>query len=65
MGLFLFLNVNLFIFEREREIAQAGEGQKERGKHRIRNRLQALSCQHKARRGAQTHTLCDRDLNQS
>uniref|UniRef100_A0ABI7ZXC6 Prefoldin subunit 1 n=1 Tax=Felis catus TaxID=9685 RepID=A0ABI7ZXC6_FELCA len=28
---------------------------RERGRHRIQNRLQALSCQHRARRGARTH----------
>ena len=37
-------------------------GGSERGRHRIRNRLQALSCQHKARRGARTHGPRDRDL---
>ena len=33
----------------------------ERGRHRIRNRLQALSCQHRARRGARTPRPRDRD----
>ena len=32
-------------------------GGAERGKQRIRGRLQALSCQHSARRGGQTHEL--------
>ena len=37
----------------------------ERGRHRIQSRLQALSCQHRDRRGAQTHKLQDHDLSQS
>ena len=40
----------MFIFEREREstcVCKWGKG-RERGRHRIRNRLQALSCQHRA-----------------
>ena len=50
-------------FERER--ARAGEGQRERGSHRIGSRLQALSCQHRARLGARTHELWDHDLSWS
>uniref|UniRef100_A0ABI7W7A4 Uncharacterized protein n=1 Tax=Felis catus TaxID=9685 RepID=A0ABI7W7A4_FELCA len=38
---------------------------RERGRHRIRNRLQALSCQHRARRGARTHGPRDHDLSRS
>ena len=41
------------------------EGGSERGRHRIWNRLQALSCQHRARRGAQTHGPRDHDLSRS
>ena len=37
----------------------------ERKKHRIWSRLQALSCQHRAWCGAQTHELWDHDLSQS
>ena len=42
-----------------------GEGQRERGRHRIGSRLQALSCQHRAPRGAPTHELGDHDLSGS
>ena len=37
----------------------------ERERHRIGTRLQALNCQHRARRGARTHELWDDDLSQS
>ena len=40
-------------------------GGSERGRHRIWNRLQALSCQHRARRGARTHRPRDHDLRWS
>ena len=53
----------MFIFERETEHEQ-GRGRK-RGRQRIWNRLQALSCQHRAQRGAQTHGPQDHDLSQS
>ena len=52
----------MFIFTFERDGAQVGEGQTEM---RHRSRLQALSCQRRARCGAQTHEPGDRDLNQS
>ena len=39
------------MFQSERDRAQVGEGQRERGRHRIPRRLQAPSCQHRARRG--------------
>ena len=58
-----FLNVYLFLRQRETEHEQ-GRG-RERGRHRIWNRLQALSCQHGARRGAQTHGPWDHDLSRS
>ena len=47
----------MFIFDREREReretdrASVGEGQREKEKHRIQRSFQALSCQHRARRG--------------
>ena len=47
-------------FEGEKDRLQTGEGQRER--HRIRSRLQAPSCQHRARCGARTHEPRDRDL---
>ena len=40
-------------------------GGSEREGHRIWNRLQALSCQHRARRGARTHWPWDHDLSRS
>ena len=43
---------------------RVGKG-RERGRHRIRSRLQALSCQHRARCGAQTHGPRDHDLSRS
>ena len=58
-----FFLMFLFIFETEREHKQ-GRG-RERGRHRIRSRLQALSCQHRARRGARTHRPWDHDLSRS
>ena len=54
-----------YLFLRERETARVGEGQRERGRHRIWSRLQALSCQHRARHGARTHELWDHDLSRS
>ena len=53
----------LFIFERETE-CKRGKG-RERGRHRIQSRLQAMSCQHRAQRGARTHRPRDRDLSRS
>ena len=50
----------MFIFETKTE-GEQGRG-RERGRHRIGNRLQALSHQPSARRGAQTHGPRDRDL---
>ena len=57
--LIFFFNV-LFLGQRETE-HERGSG-RERGRHRIGNRLQALSHQPRARRGARTHGLRDRDL---
>ena len=51
--------------ETERDRAWMGEGQRERGRHRIQNRLQALSCQHRAWRGARTHESWDHGLSWS
>ena len=47
----------MFIFER-------GEGQRERETQNL-NRLQAVSCQYKARRGARSHKPQDHDLSRS
>ena len=49
--------------EKEKEQAWVGEGQ--RGRHRTWSRLQALSYQHRAWWGAQTHEPWDHDLSQS
>ena len=38
---------------------------RDRGRHRIRSSLQALSCQHRARRGARTHRPRDHDPTRS
>ena len=40
-------------------------GQRERGRHRIRSRFQALGCQHRAWCVARTHQLQAHDLSQS
>ena len=65
--MFMFVNFlkcfYLFLKERETE-HERGRG-RGRGRHRIWSRLQALSCQHRARHGAQTHKLWDHDLNRS
>ena len=50
---FNFLTLIYFLRDRETE-HEWGRG-KERGKHRIWSRLRALSCQHRAWHGAQTH----------
>ena len=57
-----FFFQRLFIFGTERDRAWTGEGQRERERDRIRNRLQALSHQPRAWRGALTHGPRDRDL---
>ena len=43
----------------------SGGRSRERGRHRIWNRLQALSCQHRAQRRARTHGPRDHDLSWS
>ena len=57
-----FFKVYLFLGQRETE-HERGRG-RERGRHRIGNRLQALSHQPGARRGAGTHGPRDRDLSE-
>ena len=49
---------------RERQSVSKGGG-REKGRHRIQSRLQALSCQHRARHGAPTHRPWDHDLSRS
>ena len=53
----------IFIFERKTE-HEWGRG-RERGRHRIQSRLQALSCQHRARCRVQTHEPWGHDLSRS
>ena len=60
--LLLFL-MFIYFWEGKRQTAWMGEGQRET--HRIWRRLPALSCQHRAWRGAQTHELWDHDWSQS
>ena len=56
----------IYYWETERHRAEHEQGRgRERGRHRIRSRLQALSHQPRARRGAQTHKLRDHDLSRS
>ena len=56
----LYFFIFLFLGQRETE-HERGRG-RERGRHRIGNRLQALSHQPRARRGARTHGPRGRDL---
>ena len=54
----------IHFWEMERDRAWAGEGQRER-QTIIRSRLQPLSCQHRAWRGARTCEPRDHDLSQN
>ena len=55
----------LFYF-RERQSASGVETEREGDtESEAGSRLQALSCRHRARRGARTHGLCDHDLSRS
>ena len=60
-----FLNIYLFLRDKERRSTSGGGAETERETHRIRSRLQALSCQHRAWCGAWTHEPWDHDLSQS
>ena len=62
--IYIFKCFLMFIFETETE-CKLGRAEREKGRHRIWSRLQALSCQHRARRGARTHKPRDHDLSQS
>ena len=61
---FFFLNFffNVYLFLGQRETEHERGRCRERRRHRIGNRLQALSHQPRARRGARTHGPRDRDL---
>ena len=69
MVFFLFIYLKkfflTFIYFWDRERQSMNGGGSERGRHRIWNRLQALSCQHRAWRGARTHGPRDHDLSRS
>ena len=58
----IFFNVYFWDSARDRS---ASSGRAERGRHRIRSGLQALSCQPRARHGAPTHEPWDHDLGWS
>ena len=62
---FILIFFNVYLFLRQREMEHERGRVRERGRHRIWSRLQALSCQHRARRGAQTHGPWDHDLSWS
>ena len=55
----------MFIYFWERDSMNRGEAERERRRHRIWSRLQALSCQHRAQHGARTCELQHHDLSQS
>ena len=56
---------NVYLFSRQRETEHEQGRVRERGRHGIWNRLQALSCQHRARRGARTCEPRDHDPSRS
>ena len=64
MAIFFF-NFNVYLFLRQRETEHEQGWGRERGRHRTEGRLQALSHQPRARRGARTHGPRDRDLRWS
>ena len=55
----------MLIFETETKHEWGRGRERERGRHRVRSRLQALSCQHRARRAAWTHEPWNHDLSRS
>ena len=59
--LILFLTFYLFLAEKEHKQGRS----REKGRRRIRSRLRAPSCQHRAGCGAPTHRPRDHDLSQS
>ena len=60
----IYNTILMFIlFLRETETECKWVRGRERGRQRIGSRLQALSCQHRAWCGAQTHELWDHDLS--
>ena len=65
------MSENIFLRDREREREEERKRDhewgrdRERQRHRIWSRLQALSCQYRARRGTQTQAPWDHGLSQS
>ena len=53
-----------YLFLRQRETGHVQGTGREKGWHRIRSRLRALSCQHRTWRGARTHEPRDHYLSQ-
>ena len=62
-SLYFFFLMFIDFWERETECRLGRD--RERGRHRVRSRLHAPSCQHRARRGARTAAPGDHDLSQS
>ena len=56
---------SVYFWDREKQTEHEWGRDRERRKHRIRSRLQALCCQHRAWREARTHKPWDHDLSQS
>ena len=54
-----------YFWERETERQHEWKRSRARGRHRIQSRVQALSCQHRARCEAWTHKPWDHDLSRS
>ena len=61
--LFLIFLIVIYSWERETSASGGWGAGRERGRHRIWNRLQALSYQHRAWRGTRTHQPWDHDLS--
>ena len=62
----LFFLMFTYIWDRERQCVSRGRNrERDRDKDRIWSKLQALSCQHRARCGARTHEPWDHDLSWS
>ena len=55
----------IYFWETERQSVRGGGAERERGRHRIWSRLQALSCQQRAQCRARTHRPRDHHLSQS
>ena len=63
LSIFFLIFFNVYLFLRQRQ--GMNRGGSERGRHRNWNKLQALSDQHRAQRGAWTHGQRDHDLSRS